>query len=104
MPVGILEQIDARLGALEHAVLTIGDAVRTPTPPVGMDPSEWADGALSAPAAAVFCGISESELYKLMGRGELPFTHHGVKRLLPRRVLVRWLESRPVERTERATA
>lgn len=92
MPGGILEQIDARLAGLEHAVLTLGDAVRAPAP-LGSD-SDWADGAMDAVAARGFLSLSESELYKLMARGDLPYASHGRKRLLPRRALVRWLESR----------
>lgn len=99
-PAGILEALIARLDGLEHAVLTLGDEVRAPQPPAGSDPSVWADGALDTVAAREFLALSESELYKLMARGELPYARHGVKRLLPRRALVRWLEARPVVRAE----
>lgn len=95
MPGGILEQIDARLAGLERAVAEVGAAVLSP-PESG---SDWADGAMDTVQAREFLSLSESELYKLMGRGELPYRHYGVKRLLPRRALVRWLESRPQGRT-----
>lgn len=98
MAAGILEQIDARLAELERAVGEVREAVQPPAPD-GADPSEWADGAMGTVAACAFLGIGSTELYALMGAGELPYRHYGVKRLLPRRALVRWLESRPQGRT-----
>ena len=50
-----------------------------------------ADGALGVNAAVKFSGISRSELYALMGDGELKFCKRGRRRLIPKRALVRFL-------------
>jgi len=56
--------------------------------------SPAADGMLSVAAAAKFSGIGVTKLYALMGSGDLPSVRYGRKRLIPRRGLVAFLESR----------
>jgi len=82
---GLLEIITDRLDRLEHEL----DVLRT----VPTDPSQiWGDGAMRLVDAARFSGISRSELYLRMNRGELPFSCTGRHRLVPRRWLVQWLQ------------
>ncbi len=48
----------------------------------------WTDGAMPVSAAVAFAGVSRSELYRLMERGELPYSMPGKRRLISRRALV----------------
>jgi excisionase family DNA binding protein len=50
-----------------------------------------AEGALGVPDAVNFTGMSRSDLYDRMTRGELPYTKVGRRRLIPRRALVEML-------------
>jgi excisionase family DNA binding protein len=59
----------------------------------------YSEGALTIGGAIEFTGIGRSTLYALMGRGELPYTKVGTRRLIPRRALVALLAAhatRPV--------
>jgi excisionase family DNA binding protein len=49
------------------------------------------DGTMSVAEAVAFSGVSQSELYATMDRGELPFVKWGRRRLIPRRALVELL-------------
>ncbi len=51
----------------------------------------FADGCISVPEAAEFTGMSRSDLYDRMGRGELIYSKVGRRRLVPRRALVNLL-------------
>lgn len=51
----------------------------------------YADGAVSVEAAALFVGLSRASIYKLMDRGELPYSKLGTRRLIPKRALVELL-------------
>jgi hypothetical protein len=48
----------------------------------------FADGALSLREAVAFSGLSRSELYRAMERGDLAFAIYGRRRLVPRAALV----------------
>jgi excisionase family DNA binding protein len=50
-----------------------------------------AEGAMSIPAAAEFSGVGETRLKQLIHSGELPALKNGVKNLIPKLALVRWL-------------
>jgi excisionase family DNA binding protein len=50
-----------------------------------------ADGAVSVAEAHAFVGLSESQFYVLMDRGEIPFVKSGRRRLVPKRALVEYL-------------
>lgn len=54
------------------------------------------DGAKPINDACEFTGIGRSELYKLMGAGELAFVKHGKRRLIPTAELRRILADRVV--------
>ncbi len=47
-----------------------------------------ADGSMGVPEAAAFTGLSRSDLYDRMKRGELRFIKVGRRTLIPRRSLV----------------
>ncbi|HEX4606733.1 MAG TPA: helix-turn-helix domain-containing protein [Urbifossiella sp.] len=47
-----------------------------------------ADGAVSVAEACVFLGLGVTEMYAMMGRGELPYAKLGRRRLIPRKALV----------------
>lgn len=53
------------------------------------------EGAKTVAEAVAFSGIRRTELYRLMGSGEIRFSQHGRRRLIPvaelRRVLAAWL-------------
>src|SRR5574343_158394 len=83
---GILEQIAARLTAIESQLATLAEQVRAPALPG--DDSIWADGVLSVTKAPEFCGVCKRQLWELMDRGELPWTKPARDRLIPRRALV----------------
>lgn len=51
----------------------------------------FADGAMSVPEAARLTGLGRTQLYVLMGTGELAYTKVGSRRLIPRRALVELL-------------
>lgn len=54
-----------------------------------------ADGALTVRAAVEFSGLPRTELYRVMGTGELPYFQPGEKlRLIPKRGLVTYLAAR----------
>lgn len=50
-----------------------------------------ADGAVSVAEAMAFLGVSDTHVYDLMNRGELPFCKLGRRRLIPKRALVELL-------------
>lgn len=50
-----------------------------------------ADGMFTVKEAVEFTKLSRSELYALMGRGELQFLKHGKRRLVPKRAIVELL-------------
>ena len=58
------------------------------------------EGMVSVVEAAAFSGISRSELYVRMARGELKFLKIGKRRLIPRRSLVAMLARYAVAREE----
>jgi excisionase family DNA binding protein len=95
--VGIIEQIAERLDRLEHELseLRVVPASGSPV---------WSDGAMRVADAAKFSGISRSELYALMNRGELPWSSTGRNRLVPRKWLVQFLERKQGERVRGAGA
>lgn len=86
MSTGILEQIAARLTAIESQLATLAEQVRAPALPG--DDSIWADGVISVTKAPEFCGVCKRQLWELMDRGELPWTKPARDRLIPRRALV----------------
>ncbi|MBE3597535.1 MAG: helix-turn-helix domain-containing protein [Limnochordaceae bacterium] len=47
-----------------------------------------ADGLLTVKQAAEFLGISRSQVYALMERGELPYVKIGSSRRIPKRALI----------------
>jgi excisionase family DNA binding protein len=55
---------------------------------LGMDLVQ--DGLMAVTEAAKFVGLSRSELYVRMGRGELPYCLIGRRRLVPKKALVKW--------------
>jgi excisionase family DNA binding protein len=54
------------------------------------------DGALNVKGACEFLGVGRTELYRLMGSGELMFVKHGARRLLLREVLRRYLAAQVI--------
>jgi len=46
------------------------------------------DGLLTIRQASEFCGLSRSDLYERMGRGELAYCRIGKRRLVPKRALI----------------
>lgn len=90
---GVLEEIVSRLSALERAIASLAEQVRAPAP-TGPDPSIWADGAMRVNDAAEFSGLSRTVLYGLMRSGELPYAQPTRDRVVPRRALVKLLESK----------
>ena len=91
----ILDDLSDRLDRLEFE---LSELRIVPT-----DPNEvWADGAVRVSDAPAFCGISRSELYNLMNRGELPWSKPSRDRLVPRRWLVRYLATRAEHATTEA--
>jgi predicted DNA-binding transcriptional regulator AlpA len=86
----ILDQIAADLARIEAK---LGEALAAPAAESG-DESIWADGAMDLADAEKFSGISRTEMYALMRSGDLPFTTPTRERLVPRRWLVQYLESK----------
>lgn len=84
---GLLEQLVERLDRLEHE---LSELRTSPTEPAAV----WGDGAMRLIDAVKFSGLSRNELYSLMGAGDLPFFCTGRHRVVPRRALVRLLESK----------
>lgn len=87
---GVLEQLAERLAAIEAAIAALAEQVRAPAP--GAGDGVWADGVISVTDAPAFCGVSRTELYQMMNRGELPWSKPARDRLIPRRALVALLE------------
>lgn len=87
MSTGILEQIAARLTAIESQLVTLADQVQAPAPSPS-DDSIWSDGVISVTKAPEFCGVCKRQLWELMDRGELPWTKPARDRLIPRKALV----------------
>jgi excisionase family DNA binding protein len=50
------------------------------------------DGMMDVPEVCQFTRLSRSEIYAAMERGDLPFTKHGRRRLIPRKAVVALLE------------
>lgn len=63
---------------------------RSPSTTSPTDPAAAlaADGLMSVKEALAFLSIGHSELYAMMGRGELPSCKIGRRRLIPRKALV----------------
>jgi excisionase family DNA binding protein len=59
-----------------------------------VDPADelLAEGALEVPEASIFSGLTRTNLYEHMQRGELPFVKIGKRRLIPKRALVELLK------------
>ena len=53
----------------------------------------YRDGAMRINAACAFVGVGRDTLYRLMQRGELPYTQLNGNRLIPKRALVELLEA-----------
>lgn len=53
-----------------------------------------ADGSLGVRAAAAFAGVSRTEIYDAMARGELEWFRHGRHRLIPKKLVVAWQAAR----------
>lgn len=53
--------------------------------PPALDP--WGEGGMSVAQASVFTGMSRSDLYERMTRGEVAYAKVGRRRILPRRAL-----------------
>ena len=85
----ILDDLAAHLARIEAKL----DAVQTPVPVVSGD-SIWADGGMVLSVASAFSGLSRTELYALMRSGELPYAQPTRDRVVPRRWLVQYLESK----------
>ncbi len=86
---GVIEELTERIERLEH---DLAELRVVPT-----DPNEvWADGGVRVVDAAKFTGLSRTELYALMNRGELPWSKPGRHRLVPRRWLKQYLAKPPV--------
>lgn len=97
---GILEDMVARLQALEELLAAMGECGRTHSAldqtPGGIaagNPSVdiWLGGAISVTRAPKEYGISRSELYRLIEVGECPSSKPSRERLVPRRWLVEHL-------------
>lgn len=58
------------------------------------------EGTVSVVEAATFSGLSRSELYQRMARGELAYIKIGKRRLIPRKSLVAMLARHVVARGE----
>lgn len=68
-----------------------------PDPPAR--PDLWADGALSVEAACAFLALGHTEVYRLMGTGELAWAKHGRRRLVSRRSAAAYLATLPTGAT-----
>jgi excisionase family DNA binding protein len=75
---------------------------QAPSPGSGSD-DVLADGAVSVSAAVKFSGLGRSTLYEAMQRGQLAYTTHGRRRLIPRRALTRFLARNLIQPTTGAT-
>lgn len=84
---GVLEQLDAKVEAVQSALEALAEQVRAHAP-VAWDAGDvWAGGACDLATAEAEYGVSRSELYKRMGAGELPYAVVTRERLVPRRAL-----------------
>lgn len=60
-----------------------------------------ADGSVTVEGATREFGLGRTRLYEFMGRGELPYSQIGAKRLIPRVALRRLLAASLVEGSDR---